>query len=689
MVASHSIKIADAGERTSAFRRARLNSVMVRLLRWVLPVGAVMLLGSYALFMQRTIKVETANHSGTLNTGTVSTSLDNMSMMNPSYEGYNKKDGSRYKVSAKRAITDLSRDKPIELQEIEGTFQQGNGQKTAISAKQGSFDQTAATLSLDGGIEVEAPNDLSVSLTSAKIDTKTSEITSAEPVLVRMPAGEVRANTMRLDQRAHEIIFGNGVAASLSPPQRPPQKPTETPAGQQDASSTAVSVSASPRAALTSDDAGAVLGFGGNSNAPVTITSTSLTIAEKQRTAQFMGSVRAIQNASVLETPSLTASFEGTATGNSGQPSQGITDGALAAGGRLRKITARNGVRMSQAGNEVVARTADFDVVSNQAELSGEVRISAPSGQSIDAEHAAIDMATNNVVLTGGVVARQNESLLRGNRMQYEPKQGRMRLSSPAGAGVPHGDIFVRFRSEAANGRGAARRQPTVPGADFSTDPDAPIEIVARSMDVQDAKSVARFDGNVRAKQGDLTLTTPILTAHYDGQLGLFSNPQASAGVGGSPRPAMKMRFIRATNPVAVSSGSDMKANGENAEFDMAANTVTISGNVVLQRGRQIIRGDRLVIDLKTGLSRMKNAAPENKTVQPLTFGAPPQITANPGRRDCGGQMCAVFFPQDLQQEQAARKPSAQASPARNQRRQAPPRKPKLDSGWSTSTNVN
>ena len=112
-MATGMIKTADAGERTSALRRARINSLFVRAMRWLLPAVAVILLSSYALFMQRTLKVETATHAGKLNTGTVSTSFDNLAMSNPRYEGYNKKDGSQYRVSAKTAITDLSRDKPV------------------------------------------------------------------------------------------------------------------------------------------------------------------------------------------------------------------------------------------------------------------------------------------------------------------------------------------------------------------------------------------------------------------------------------------------------------------------------------------------------------------------------------------------------------------------------------------------
>ena len=379
----------------------------------------------------------------------------------------------------------------------------------------------------------------------------------------------------------------------------------------------------------------------------------------------------------------------------------------MSARGRLRTILVKDGLKLSEGDNLVVAETAEFDVETRQANLTGKVRISAPAGRSIDADRAAIDTATNTVVLSGRVVARQAENILRGNWLKYEPKLGRMQLASPAIDGTPRGDIYVRFTTADANRGRQARPRADQSGFAFSTNPDAPVEIEARSMDVQDAQSTARFEGAVRAKQGDFTLTTPIMTAIYQGQIGLLNDPATQASASNAGRAGAsrtQLRIIRATNPVAVSSGADMKANGENAEFDMAANTVTISGNVVLQRGRQIIRGDRLIIDLKTGLSRMMNAAPDKKTVKPLVFGAPPRITANPKQRDCGGQMCAVFFPQDIQKEQADRKAAGAKSGARNDARNGSSsgstdgaaagrggvrRKPRLDSGWSTETKVN
>ena len=49
----------------------------------------------------------------------------------------------------------------------------------------------------------------------------------------------------------------------------------------------------------------------------------------------------------------------------------------------------------------------------------------------------------------------------------------------------------------------------------------------------------------------------------------------------------------------------DQNATGDSATFNMRENTVTLVGNVVVTRGNDILRGNRLVVDLTTGVSRM------------------------------------------------------------------------------------
>ena len=50
----------------------------------------------------------------------------------------------------------------------------------------------------------------------------------------------------------------------------------------------------------------------------------------------------------------------------------------------------------------------------------------------------------------------------------------------------------------------------------------------------------------------------------------------------------------------------DQTATGESGVFDMQANTVTLLGNVVISQGQNVVKGDRLTVDLASGTSRVE-----------------------------------------------------------------------------------
>ena len=55
-----------------------------------------------------------------------------------------------------------------------------------------------------------------------------------------------------------------------------------------------------------------------------------------------------------------------------------------------------------------------------------------------------------------------------------------------------------------------------------------------------------------------------------------------------------------------IVSQKDQIATGDNGTFDMLANTVTLYGGVVVTQGQNVLKGERLVVDLTTGVSRVE-----------------------------------------------------------------------------------
>lgn len=128
--------------------------------------------------------------------------------------------------------------------------------------------------------------------------------------------------------------------------------------------------------------------------------------------------------------------------------------------------------------------------------------------------------------------------------------------------------------------------------AGFASDPDAPINIEADRFEIFDNKKIAIFLGNVKATQGEFVLLTPHLEVIYEGNAG--------EGATGSSQ----IKRLRAKQKVHITS-KDQKSTSDWADFDVIKQIVVIGGNVVLTQGDHVMRGDRVVINLKTGTSHI------------------------------------------------------------------------------------
>lgn len=150
----------------------------------------------------------------------------------------------------------------------------------------------------------------------------------------------------------------------------------------------------------------------------------------------------------------------------------------------------------------------------------------------------------------------------------------------------------------------------------FSQNRDQPIQIEAASLEMRDKKKEATFAGDVKVVQGDTTMTSKILVVFYDS-----SSPAADAAGQTSPKAAPKapikaaapgpggsssIRRLEAKGNVVVTQ-KDQVVTGETAVFDTKTNLVTMLGGVVLTQGKNVLRGDRLMVDMTTGVSRVES----------------------------------------------------------------------------------
>jgi lipopolysaccharide export system protein LptA len=162
--------------------------------------------------------------------------------------------------------------------------------------------------------------------------------------------------------------------------------------------------------------------------------------------------------------------------------------------------------------------------------------------------------------------------------------------------------------SALAQGRHPA---PPGPGRSFvaDRDQDQPIQIEAVTLELRDKKKIATFSGNVQVVQGDTTIKCQTLIVHYGREIGISSDRSSgSTKQSGTLPDQQNIRLIEARGGVTVVS-KDQKASGDVGVYDLHTKTITLTGNVVVSQGPNVIHGERVVVDTVTGNARVESDA--------------------------------------------------------------------------------
>ncbi len=165
----------------------------------------------------------------------------------------------------------------------------------------------------------------------------------------------------------------------------------------------------------------------------------------------------------------------------------------------------------------------------------------------------------------------------------------------------------------------------------FSQNRGQPVQIEAVSLEVRDKDKVAVFNGNVRVVQGDTTMRCKSLVVYYEDKSKPGTPPVTTPMRTAAPGPAgsQSISKLEAKGGVTVTQ-KDQTATGDSGVFDMRANTITLIGNVTVSQGANIMRGERLTVDLTSGVSRVESG--KNKVQLMIQ-----QDSATPGTPDKPG----------------------------------------------------
>lgn len=142
---------------------------------------------------------------------------------------------------------------------------------------------------------------------------------------------------------------------------------------------------------------------------------------------------------------------------------------------------------------------------------------------------------------------------------------------------------LVMISCAAILGSGAALTSASAQGlANF--DSSRPVDYAADRIELQDREKRAILSGNVTITQGDLKLLAARTVVAYTNTGGI------------------KIQRIDASGGVTAQRGNE-SARGDVAVYDFNRRIITMVGHVALRRGTDTLNGQRLTIDLASGLS--------------------------------------------------------------------------------------
>lgn len=133
--------------------------------------------------------------------------------------------------------------------------------------------------------------------------------------------------------------------------------------------------------------------------------------------------------------------------------------------------------------------------------------------------------------------------------------------------------------------------------AQLAQNSDAPVDLTADELEVLNAQCLSIWRGSAEALQDSSRLRADVLKTffHVTGSTRTASATSTSCG---------ELQRIEAEGNVYYVT-PEQRVRGRNAVYDAATETITVTGDVVAAQGQNVLRGDRLVINVSTGHAQM------------------------------------------------------------------------------------
>lgn len=186
----------------AAFAAARRHTRLVRLLRVVIPVGAVAAAAGLIIAPFFTSLHGVANVS----VSSVGISNGKVRMETPRLSGY-RQDNRPYEVTAETAFQDIRNPTQVELEQLRARLQMEREGWVTVSARTGLFDTQKEQLHLENDVTVRTETGYDARMRVADVDFKGGTVVSKEPVKVSLGTTTVDANALDVKDNGALITF--------------------------------------------------------------------------------------------------------------------------------------------------------------------------------------------------------------------------------------------------------------------------------------------------------------------------------------------------------------------------------------------------------------------------------------------------------------------------------------------------
>ena len=131
---------------------------------------------------------------------------------------------------------------------------------------------------------------------------------------------------------------------------------------------------------------------------------------------------------------------------------------------------------------------------------------------------------------------------------------------------------------------------------------DSPVDITADELEVVQGQCVSIWKGSAEALQDTSRLRADVLKAYFEPKAKTAAPAAPAPAAGGAPNTSACGALLRMeANGSVYYVTPEQRVRANNAVYEASTENITMTGDVVAVNGQNVLRGDKMVFNQKTG----------------------------------------------------------------------------------------